>query len=131
MKQIDMRQALDLFKLYKLVQADECWITNQDTGDCRKVKTKDVIKNIDSIQNPVFKTDHDGMIKVVTLDIYYDYRNNNLYTGSIIRIFLHRREKLLQKRIQPISLSNDVGASTPDRSCIHSPINNYDGYETR
>lgn len=114
MKQVDLEQAIKLFNIQQLVPYDNCWVINQDTGGCEKGCTKDIIRNLSSIRSPIFKTDDDGRLKIVTLDIYYNYRNNDLYTGNVIRILLLRKEKLLRKGEQPTSLSNDVGASTHD-----------------
>ncbi|MDE6253328.1 MAG: hypothetical protein K2M78_11975 [Lachnospiraceae bacterium] len=109
MRIINKRQVFDLIYKYGLIPKDKCFIVNQENGDIEEVKTCSLNKLVSSNKNPVFKTDDDGVIKIVTLDIHYNYLQNNLESGYLIRILLYR---LKQKRMQNNLLSNGVGAPT-------------------
>lgn len=122
MKQINVKQISEMVNMHNLVPFGECWLIDQDNGNYQKINTKELLNYIGSMKNPIIKTDDDGIIKIVTVDIYYNYKDDNLYTGKIIRLLLHRSQPT--KRIQPISFSNGVGAPTHDTGYIQHFINN-------
>lgn len=120
MREINVEQVSQFITIGNLQPCRECWWINQDSGDSEKIMIDDL--RLDRIRNPVFKTDDNGRIKVVTLDIYYDYQNRDLYTGCIIRILFYRVNG--NKRIQPHSNSNGVGAPRSNYGCNLYFINN-------
>lgn len=117
-KQINGLQLLELIYSCRLYPGEECWIVDQDSGDKTAADSFQVLRQLDTLKEPVFMTDDDGIIRIVTLDIYHGMRGDDRDTGSVIRIFLYR--KAGQKRIQPVMLSNGVGAPTSGQDCIQA-----------
>lgn len=120
MKQITIDRVQDLIHNQSLISCKKSRFINQDNGSSQELMTREVLHSLNRIRNPIFQTDDDGMIRVVTLDIYFQYRGNDLYTGCIIRVFFRR----VQKRIQSSSSSNGVGAPHFDHDCILPFTNN-------
>lgn len=114
MRIIDKRQVLDLINNYGLVPDDKCILVNKENGGTKDLISYKVLERLDTLKNPIFKTDDDGALKIVTLDVHYGYAQNNLDTGYLIRVLLYRQG---QKRMQYNLLSNGVGAPTR-KNCI-------------
>lgn len=122
MKQIDVKQIYEMINMHNLVPCGECYQINQDNGEYKKMRTKEILSNMDSMRKAVIKTDDNGTIRIVTVDIYYNYRDDDLHTGEVVRLLLHRVQP--KKRIQPILFSNGVGAPTHNTGYIRHFINN-------
>lgn len=120
MKQITIDRVRDLIHNQSLISCEKSRFINQDNGSNCELMTWEVLHSLNQIRNPIFQTDDDGMIRIVTLDIYFHYQGDDLYTGCIIRVFFRR----VQKRIQSSSSSNGVGAPRFDHDCILSFTNN-------
>lgn len=113
MKQIVIADIFEMIEEHNLVPRKECWLIHRESGRYERRSSGELLRQISAIRNPVVKTDDDGIIKIVTVDVFYDYRDNDLQTGKMIRFLLHR-----QKRIQPVLFSNGVGAPTHNTDCI-------------
>lgn len=120
MKQINFDRVKELLNNQDLISCDTSRLIDQDNGNSYEFVTRDIWKYLNRIRSPIFRTDDDGIIRVVTLDIYFNYRGNDLYTGCIIRIILRR----MQKRIQSHSSSSGVGAPRINHDCILPFTNN-------
>lgn len=112
MEQINIVQVEQLVDSVHRLKPVKCHMVDQDTGESRTLNVHKVLEDIRKIRAPVFRTDENGVRELVTLDIYYDYTDADLRTGKVVRIFYERSP--LQKRIQPASFSNGVGAPTSD-----------------
>lgn len=117
MKQINLKELHSMFCENNLLLY-ECVTIDQDSGVCKSHKHHifELLLGIIIPKHLIIKTDDDGVIKIVTVDIHYDYADNDLYTGKILRLFLHRQSA--KTRIPPLSVSNGVGAPTHDKDDI-------------
>lgn len=116
--------------VHNLTPQEKCWMIDQDTGTDKQIKSADVLNHIFHISKPLFQTDDDGMLEVVTLNIHYDYTDDNLQSGKLITMNFHRSDnRFLQKRIQPYLNSDGVGAPRLNDDCIPHFINNLDRQE--
>lgn len=113
MKEIRVVDIFEMIHEHHLTPGAECWRVDLGNGQCEKRKSKEVFLETLELANPVVRTDDDGVIRIVTVDVYYDYPGDDWQSGRMIRFFLHRK-----KRIQSVSFSNGVGAPTRDTDCI-------------
>ena len=113
MKEIRVVDIFEMIHEHHLTPEAECWRVDLGNGRYEKGKSEEVLGETLELANPVARTDDDGVIKIVTIDVYYDYPDDDWQNGRMIRFFLHRK-----KRIQPVSFSNGVGAPTRDTDCI-------------
>lgn len=120
MKQINIDRVQDIINSQNLISCKKSRFINQENGSSYDLITREVLHHLYRIRNPIFRTDDDGMLRIVTLDIYFHYQGNDLYTGCIIRIFFRR----IKKRIQSPSSSNGVGAPRFNHDCILHFTNN-------
>lgn len=120
MRQVNIAEVHELLDNNFLLPRQNCVRIDQDTGNIIDLATKEVLENLHRMRRAIFKTDDDGMIRIATLEIYYGYQEENLYTGYIIRILFDRKIK----RIQSPSNSNGVGAPRKNSDCIPYFINN-------
>lgn len=120
MKQINIDQVFDLIYNHSLIPCGKVWLINQDNGKCVPLVARDVFRKLNQIRDPVFRTDDDGMLRIVTLDIYYNYQKEDLYTGSLIRVIFRREEKRIQSHLN----SDGVGAPRINHDCILPFTNN-------
>lgn len=120
MKQISFDQVMNLINHHDLIPSKNAWLICQETGSSKVVLTEDIWKHLKQIKDAVFLADDDGMLRVVTLDIHFNQNRGNLYTGSVFRLILRRKEKRIQSR----SGSNGVGAPRIDHDCILCFTNN-------
>lgn len=89
MREIEFNRLVELSNNFK--QYKKKWVVNQDSGE-EKELIGNAISYVTQLYKPKIFTDDDGILEIVTVQIFWDMRNNDKYTGKLLYMLYTRRK---------------------------------------